>query len=136
MKDKISDYPYGITPLGRVIITNHGLRHIIKKTFGINKIQLENFKLLLGIMYKNFPNTTFSGIVEENISNKILIDELVNQNIFIRYKREKGYVYLIGPNGINLISQWQMEKLTRWIAVLTIVLVVIGFAQIVLFFFI
>ncbi|MBS3080904.1 hypothetical protein J4221_05510 [Candidatus Pacearchaeota archaeon] len=114
------------------------------------KLSIKEFKKMIKDMYRGYPNYKYMGFIEEVFGSKIL-DILEADGIIVRVgeiesteiERKKEHegikigssAYRLGARGIELVSQWNVEKLTRWITALTIGLLFIGTVQIILLFF-
>ena len=103
----------------------------------------ENFEELLEKLYDGFPNGMLKDdIVEDIIVTREQRENLVEHGYLTRehHLREgdEFYYYNLGPNGLDLISSWRTEKLTRrmtvltvLIAILTVVNIAVGLVQLV-----
>jgi len=91
---------------------------------------MEKIKKLFMDLYREFP----TGRLSEEIVHKILVTEedrnflvkhgfLLKEEVISNGKRRK--YYNLGPNALQLISSWKIEKLTVWLTFLTIIVVVI-----------
>ncbi|MFH1224573.1 MAG: hypothetical protein V1676_02095 [Candidatus Diapherotrites archaeon] len=85
-------------------------------------------KELFTALYKDYPD---GRLPEERVHNIIVTEEdrnllvkngfLLMEDSFVRGKNKK--YYNLGPNGLTLISSWEMERLTKWIIILTFVII-------------
>jgi len=116
----------------KVLTENKSAKEMIRRKDAIASLEHENFKLLLEVLYKYFPTVKFSGYVENIIPDEKLREELIKQNVFVRYKEGKRESYFIGSKGIDLVGQGKIEKLTKSVYLLTFILILLGIIQIVL----
>ncbi len=123
---------------------NQYLKPIAKENDVLSKLLNEReFKTLKQFMRRiandsAYPNWGFHGYFEKLVPNKAIRDKLCEEKIFIHLgKQSDGYdVYTLGAVGIQLVSSWQTEELTRdvhalttHIFKLTLFLVIIGLSQ-------
>jgi len=89
----------------------------------------KEIKKLFIDLYRGFPNRRLS----EEIVHKIIITEedrnflvkhgfLLREEVISSGKRKKHYN--LGPNALQLISSWKIEKLTIWLTVLAVIVVI------------
>jgi len=77
-------------------------------------------------MYRGFPNWRYHGMVERVIVSKDDRNKLVEHG-YLREERVNDKIdYCLAPNALLLVNAWNMEKLTKWVIALTIILIVIG----------
>ncbi len=94
---------------------------------GFEEIEVEKFKKLIKDMYKGFPNWVYHERLI-SIINKDMIDHLVENKFLIKWTPKdpaEQRVYSLGVNALPLVSSWQIEVLTSWLIVLTIVLLIL-----------
>ena len=123
---------------------NQSLKPIAKENNVLSKLLNEcEFKTLKQFMKRiandsAYPNWGFHGYFEKLVPSKAIRDKLCEEKIFIHLgQNSDGYdVYTLGAAGIQLVSSWQTEELTRdvhawtgYIFRLTIFLVIIGLLQ-------
>jgi hypothetical protein len=78
------------------------------------KDEQKEFRKLIEEMYRGFPNT----VIHEDEIKKVIKTEKVREN-FQKYgfMRGEGHgnvnYYALGPNSINLISNWRLETLNH-----------------------
>jgi hypothetical protein len=77
-------------------------------------------------MYKGFPNT----VIHEDEIKKVIKTEKVRENFqkygfFMREGHGNVNYYALGPNSINLISNWKLEELNHRMIVMNAVLIVL-----------
>lgn len=98
----------------------------------------ENFEELIYQLYKGFPN----GMLREDVVKKIVVKEsqrkeLVESGYLTRElhsSEEKGdyYYYNLGPKGLDLVSSWEMEKLTKRMTGLTVLIAFLAIFELVI----
>ena len=101
----------------------------------MKSIEKEFKDIMLGL-YQLFPNSRFD---ESYFKNKISITDtemkqLIEKGYLCREKVGNKYTYSLGVNGLNLISAWKVEEMTKsikrltWaIVLLTLVLILSNF---------
>lgn len=92
---------------------------------------LKDFKSLLNEMYETYPNTFSSEeLVQPIIRSEEVSNKLVEHGILYSYisndQGKKRYFYGLGPNGLQLISAWKTEELTRRMTALTFLITVLS----------
>jgi hypothetical protein len=78
------------------------------------KDEQKEFRNLIEEMYKGFPNST----KHEDEIKKVIKTEKMRENFekygfFMREEHGNVNYYALGPNSINLISNWRLEKLNH-----------------------
>jgi len=93
-------------------------------------------------MYRGYPNFEYTGFLEEAFGSGI-VDILENDGIIVLVKKTKETIivgnkvklgkgsYRLGVKGLELVAQWNIERLTKWIIFLTIALIILGVVQII-----
>jgi len=97
-------------------------------------------------MYKDYPNSKYNSFLEETFGSGI-VDILEKDKIIVRvdktmsgsiYGKFGGNVeikrgdYRLGAKGLELVSSWNVERLTEWIIFLTIILSIFGVIQLII----
>lgn len=103
------------------------------------KLTINKFKKVTRKLYRGYPLYEFYGLYEEELGkekfNKIL-PYLIEDKI-LRITRQHPNTnqpkYMLSYQGLNLVEQWNVSKLTIWIIILTVGLFVLGIIQIILF---
>ena len=95
----------------------------------VEKVEVEKFKNLIKYMYKRFPNSEYSGIVEQIVKTEKMREELEKSGFLIKevYRDKEGKeknMYMLGASALSLVSAWKTEELTKIIKTLTIIAVV------------
>ena len=104
-------------------------RMFLHDKISIEKVDIEKFKNLIKYMYKRFPNSEYSGIVEQIVKTEKMREELEKSGFLIKevYRDKEGKeknMYMLGASALSLVSAWKTEELTKIIKTLTIIAVV------------
>lgn len=101
----------------------------------VERTTIEKFKKATREVYRGYPLYEFWGVYERELGTEKL-NKIFPYLIEDKILREVGRIpntnqpkYMLSHNGLNLVSQWNVERLTKWIIVLTIGLFVLGLAQ-------
>lgn len=97
------------------------------------KYVVQKIRDVLTEMYNGYPTYYYYGFIEKAVGFKaipILEKDLIIHNIGVDPTGQQ--MYRIGLEGIKLVEQWKVNKLTNWIIALTIGLFVLGIAQLIL----
>ena len=90
----------------------------------------KDIKKLIYRFYRFYPSNPKQGIAwTQQILSEEDIESYVEHGIFVKSK--DGNMIGLGPTGLNLISMWNTEKLTRCVIALTIVTLIISLGSLI-----
>lgn len=90
-----------------------------------------DIKKLIYKFYRNYPSSPKEGIAwTKNILPEEDLETYIKQGILVKSK--DGNLIGLGPMGLNLISMWNTERLTKWVIALTIIVIILSIITIIL----
>lgn len=93
----------------------------------------KDIKYLFYSLYKAYPNGELSELwIKDLIKSDPQRKALLEGAFLVREKKtfgptdEEYFVYGLGPNGLNLISMWNVERMTKWVVALAITTIILA----------
>ena len=93
---------------------------LIKK----GKKENEEYRKMLDRAFRLMPNIELRAEeIKKVIPNLDPIKNLTDQRVIMPFEDEAGNpIFTLGSEGINIVCQWRIERLTRWLIWLTFII--------------